>query len=797
MLLRRSSARKTQDAALPGQPQLTLAKLIVLIEATLRYFARPLFFGGMFLGLSWIGIFSLLYPWAHLVALCFFVVLFFDAIGRAQLLWRRPSLSLAMRRVEEANGLTHRPMDVIGDHPVGTDAAAHTLWQEHVLRAQKQMKNLRWPKFDIDWARRDPYRLRYAVAVMLALGLIAGWGALGGRLIAAINPALGRIPQNTIVIDAWITPPDYTHLPPIMIATPAGSRLQGEVIKVPEGSTLHAHLAEKDGTTPVLEANDQSIDFTADDEKDFEATTLLKDGNRIVIHRGWSTLGAWKVQIVPDTAPVIAFTDMPSASERRDVRIAYDAHDDYGVTSVTLRVTPRATLIGIEPKPFEVPLAALDDKEVKRVDFKDLTAEPWAGLMVDMQLIATDAVGHQSMSDTVPMTLPERIFFQPVARMLIEERKKLLANILDVPTRNEAANVMAGLAHQPASFGNDPVVMMALRAGAVRLVLDREPEAVLTAKDILWRAATRIEDGTMGMAEQNLKQAQKELADALDRNAGEKDVQALIDRLHQALSNYLAQLSTRVAAHAMPPEDLGQVLGPRSNVLTPQDLDKMLDSMKDLSASGSRDDVREELQRLQQVLENVKIGNGGLSPEQQEALQDLKELKQLEKDQQEVLDSTFQKSKNAGKDPGDLAARQQALRERLKDLMGKAKDQPNLTEGADAMGHAEKALRQNGFSTAVSAQNEALKVLRQTEQAMTQNLEQSLFGLPQAGGSTGNDPFGRGGMAPLGELSKLSGPQRFDSDRVRAILNEIQQRAGDLTRSKTERDYIERLLQNF
>ena len=809
MLSRRPSAPRFEKQAVSGKSQLTLAKLILLIEATLRYFARPLAFAVLFIALSWLGIFSRLYPWAHLAALVLFAILFFNALGNAQVLWRRPTLSLAMRRVEEASGLSHRPMDTVTDRPFGADAESHTLWQQHVMHAREQMKGLRWPRWNMDWNRYDPYRLRYALGALLVVGFITGWGALGGRLIAAINPALGKMPMSTVAVDAWITPPEYTHLPPIMIATPAGDRFQDEVISVPEGSTLRAHLAEKDGETPSLKANGQRVDFTAADGKDFEVTATLSSGKDIAIERGWTTLGSWKVRVVPDTAPEIAFSEVPSASERKDVRVAYDAKDDYGVTSVMLRVTPRQTLPGFDKTTMELPLASPDEKDVKRVDYKDLTAEVWAGMPVDLQLVASDAAGHKSESDKVTFTLPERIFFQPVARMLIGERKRLLANLFDPQVRIETANLMAGLAKQPESFGKDPAVMMALRAGAVRLVLDHERDAAVSAEDILWQTAVHIEDGTMGVAEQNLRQAQQELADALDRNASEKDVQAAIDRLHQALGQYLAQLSTRMAAHPAPPEDLRQIMGSRTNMLTPQDLNKMLDDMRNLSAAGSRDQARAELSRLKDMLENMTTSQPELTKEQQQALQNLKALHDLAQDQQKLMDQTFQdaqKNQNGkdqnGKDSGksgELAKQQGNLQSRLHDLMNKAQSK-TLPQGADAMQRATSTLKQGKTEAATASQGEALKALRDAEQSMADSIQNTMFALPGAGGSgaapSGNDPFGRDGNSVFGEEEKAVTGE-VQSLKVREILNEIQRRAGDLTRPKTERDYIERLLQNF
>ncbi len=101
------------------------------------------------------------------------------------------------------------------------------------------------------------------------------------------------------------------------------------------------------------------------------------------------------------------------------------------------------------------------------------------------------------------------MFFHPVARALIDERKKLLQNPYDDNLRGNAANLMANIAHQPSAYRGDPVVMMALRSGAVRLVLDRGSETVPSVNEILWQAAVRIEDGTIGEAEKQFAASAK------------------------------------------------------------------------------------------------------------------------------------------------------------------------------------------------------------------------------------------------------------------------------------------------
>jgi len=803
MVSRTYSARHTSEAGISGQPQLTFAQLIVWSENILKIFVRPLAFLVIFIALAWLGVFSVLPPWVHLVALAGFVLFFFDACGKAHIHWKPISPSIARRRVEEASGLRHRPLDVITDRPATLDEEQWALWQVHAARAQEQVQKLRWPKWKPVFADHDHYAVRYALLILLMAGMLFGWGALGGKLIAAINPEIAKLQIIKPALDAWITPPAYTHMPPIMIATPAGMRHDGDVIEVPEGSTITAHLAEKDGDAPELVANGELSDFTSDSHGDFEASGIIRSGNQISIRRGWHDLGSWHIHVVPDLAPQVAFTDSPSATEHKTVRLAYEATDDYGVTSVSARITPRESLPGASNEPLDIPLGAPDAKQIKRITFEDLTAHPWSGLPVQIQLVATDAAGHTSISDAVDFTLPERIFFQPIARALIEERQKLLQNPDDDSVRNEAANVMAGIAHQPTNYRSDPVVLMALRSGAVRLVLDHSRTALASANDILWQTAIRIEDGVSGLAAQNLRQAQKDLANALDRNASEKDIQKLIDRLHQAMAQYLTELSTRMASRPGPVEDFSQALGQQANILTPRDLDRMLEQMRNLSASGNREAAQQALSRLQQLLENLRTERPQFTEEQKQQIRNLQSLRELTKQQQQLLDKTFRSAEaHDGKDTQKLSSEQSNLLHQLKELM-KGLDEGksgSLERGANAMQQADGALKQGAPPKAVPHQTEAVAALQNTAKEMADALRSSMMMLPHPGMGAleGNsDPFGRNVSNLMNDDGTIKVPDQMETRKVREILDELQRRASDMARPKTERDYIDRLLQNF
>jgi hypothetical protein len=247
--------------------------------------------------------------------------------------------------------------------------------------------------------------------------------------------------------------------------------------------------------------------------------------------------------------------------------------------------------------------------------------------------------------------------------------------------------------------------------------------------------------------------------------------------------------------------DLEQALGERTNALTPQDLDRMLEQMRDLSASGARDAARGELAKLQQLLENLRTDRPQLTDAQKDALKRITALRTLSQKQRQLLDETFRQALEGKAENAKLALHQEDLRSALRSLMeSSTKDDStdDLDRSDQAMKNASTNLKQGAPRGAVPHQNEALAALQKAIDGMADSLRSSMFILPQPGKGEGRDPFGRMGF---GGFARDDGgvrvPDRMEARHVREILDELQRRAGDAGRSKAERDYIDRLLQNF
>jgi hypothetical protein len=239
---------------------------------------------------------------------------------------------------------------------------------------------------------------------------------------------------------------------------------------------------------------------------------------------GGIVLGAWsfssggiipalrQVGILSSKSPLIAMTVPPALAENKKLLLSYDASDNSGIREIALRVTPHDPLPGANNIPVEISLSVPVAKRISRTDSQDLTSFPWAGQSVTLQIVATNEAGKKGTTDAIDFTLPERRFFHPIARVLIEERKKLMQHPEDDMLREEAANIMASIAHEPDSYRRDPVVLMALRSGAVRLVLGHDRDAAISVNDILWQAAARIEDGSSASSQRTMRDPRRDLA---------------------------------------------------------------------------------------------------------------------------------------------------------------------------------------------------------------------------------------------------------------------------------------------
>ena len=237
-----------------------------------------------FLVVSLLELWSLLPPLMHRVVLGAFglaLIVSFLPLLRLSL----PTRQEALRRLERHAGIKHRPAssyeDRLGATPAKETAA---LWAAHRERLSRLISRLKpsWPAPRTD--REDPYAIRAALLLVVVAALLASGGNAFDRLRAAFAPGATSAPA-LLRLDAWVTPPVYTGIAPIVLAD--GNEKVGagaesfRALSVPERSELIVRTHAPQGETVSLTTSQDGVAEAKTDRA--EARRQRRAGR---VHRG-------------------------------------------------------------------------------------------------------------------------------------------------------------------------------------------------------------------------------------------------------------------------------------------------------------------------------------------------------------------------------------------------------------------------------------------------------------------------------------------------------------------------------
>ena len=845
----------TRKASRTKPVPIATARLVLLSERLWRCWWPPVLLGGAFLALAFGDLLPRIPGWLHVIVLAAFAAAL-AALGRASAkAFRPPRPTDAHRRLEEDNGLSHRPLAALEDRLASgaDDPGSLALWHAHIRRMAESVRGLRVKAPAPRIAGLDPRALRAAVLVVLAIALIAARDDPLERLARAFAPRLASAAGHVITVDAWITPPAYTGAAPIFVDQRA--RTDAEAIRIPAGSTLVAHVYgapvadEKDA--PHLGVGETTTPFARlgkgpdPNAASYRVEAVIETGERIVITRRDDELAAWPIEVVGDTAPTISFTTKPHATPRSHVRFAYVAADDYGLLSLTLEVrrSDGRSVAGADAMfRLELPYVGASRQSTKGQQIRDLTAHSWAGLPVQIRLEAVDAIGQRGFSEDSSLILPERVFNHPVARAIIEQRKKLS---LPSPTvRARVATALQSIAGQPLWFNHDIVVFLALSVARARLLTDERDEALASVQKLLWDTALRLEDGELSISEREMMRVQEDLMRALQNGVEFPEIDRLMDDLRRMIDEYMEALAERLSREGMSEVEIP----PNAEMLGRDDMQRLIEQARELARMGNREAANRLLEQLQRMLDNLRtaLQQGTMRSGFAQTQELMDRLRELANRQQSLLDQTFRRSAREDADrqaagrpdgppalprPGEgrsgqrgrlgsnpgagEAAEQEAIRRMLGELMlkldemlGSIPDNMGLAERA--MREAERALNAGLPGDAVAAETEALMQLRSGMEAAMEELTRGAGAMLGLGGARQmplgqfnrfprRDPFGRNPDGAYGSAVEgfVEVPDEMEMRRAREILLELRRRASQRDRPRIERDYIERLLRQF
>ncbi len=774
-------------------------------------------------------------------------------VGVAAIAWtarhvlqiRWPNTHDAMRRVETTSNLANRPVSTSRDTlaPASWSEESHALWEEHRLRQLGHLKNLKAGFPRSSWRDIDVIALRVPVTMALVATLFLVPGDEFSNLANSMRVGAAT-PSKSISFDAWLKPPVYTGKPPLLLTSPAEIeklKADSEILTAENaGLTLRLDGArapriafydlagDKPAELPDLKAK------TKFENGLYEAEARLTRPALIKVYDGNTELAAWHVSIIPDQPPAIALQGEPKTGSMGTLALKWKATDDYGMSGITAQIDLSDTqedglgftgngVFLFDPPKFPIALRKAAPKEETGTSSADLASHPWAGLMVDLTLEATDAAGQKTRTAVKTFKLPERYFTKPLAQSLIEQRKMLIRDPDQVP---KVVKLLKALLIYPVGLIERSGTHLAIATVVSRLNNLHGPDDVVEAVNALWQIAVAIEDGDVGDARAAVEAARKALEKALAEGAPPEEIKQLMEKLRKSMDRYLEAMRKEAEKR--------QAQGQKDNaardgkMISRQDIQKMLDDIEKLSQSGQKDKAQDMLAQLEELLKNMQPGMAQNGEQDQSGNQQmLDKLTDMMRKQQELMDKTLRQPQPGegdqlnpeGDNPGNrsgnmgsegLAGEQGDLARQLQQFMQELQNNglqgpPSFGEAGRQMGDAQKSLEQQERDQALGQQGEALSQLREGARKLSREM--------QARGRNGQDNSGREGEARGDARDPLGRPTRTHEDdygpdknmlpselairRAREILENLRARANRPDLPRIDRDYIERLLRGL
>ncbi len=737
-----------------------------------------------------------------------FAALSFRDLRRLRLPTRRD----AQARLEEDGKVDHAALQALDDKPSAKGDPASPFWQAHLAESAERARKAKLKSVRATAETRDPWGLRFTSLGVLVIAIIASGDNAGKRLASGLQP--GAAAGGALVADVWIEPPSYAGKAPIYLLR-AGQEAPNDIaqINAPEGSTVVAQINGRGRNALTY----QTAEGTA--RADFDRNGAAAKGTLPISESGLLKLvlggrtASWPIGIIADNAPDVAFITPPMRTDDARMHFAIAIDDDYGVASAELVMqldpnqerpidAPEFTPAALDER-RRIPLDGVAGASGERTATLDLQSDPWAGLKVLAKVVVADGAGQTGETETATATLPERMFYNPVAKAVIEQRQSLAVASEDWP---RAARSFDAVTLAPDIFyAEKPKNYLMLRAAFWR-VMRQNGDSFDDAVEKFWPLALQLEDEALELARQRLEAAQEALRQALERGASDEEINRLVEELRQAMNDYLNAL----AQSGQPME--GET--PRNaEQLERSDLDEMLDAIRDLSEQGAANAARQMLSDLENLLNNLRLSQGGQGSGSGQGGQGegqggaSGQAGELIGRQRELADETFERGRDPEATGDDLASREGGLGGDLEELMDALGADPSLDPNGDAaralgsarsaMREAEGALEAEQFGMAGDAMERAIEGLREGAEALArEQMRQAQGEGGQNQRGPGVDPLGR----PAGDALSGQGvevPGEGEAGRTRAVIEELRKRLGEPGREEEEKSYLERLLERF
>lgn len=585
--------------------------------------------------------------WAEKGTTLIFVIGFLFLLRKGINNFSLPDKNDVYKKLENDSKIKHRPLRA--EKECAIENSNQPLWNLHKKQLKSLLPFIKKPIPKAILSEKDPYAIRFALILFFIIALIFAGPMAKNNLYEGLFPfSWQKNTKDTERVSITFVPPEYTH---IKEQTYTKEDTKNASLSLPEGTLIKARV-KKPVFTPKLYIDGSKYKLNRADKNNYIRDMLLPEGQTLLIKEGFLTKAKIPYHFIKDTPPSIIFEKAPETNTSdASFKLPLRVMDDYGIQTITLSIELAAFLdnppLG-EPITEERTLSLWTKQETEQNEKEGVQIQPiydiadhsWAGLPVALKVTIKDHAGQTATAERA-FVLPERTFQHPVAQTLANMRKKLAWEPI-----NEAPEItreLETLLHFPENFENDTIVFLAITSAASRLHYNPSKETAKAVIALLWETALRIEEGNLGLAERNMKQAKEALKKLLsDPNATEEDIARAMFDLQQAMQNYFLELSKELHKRLVegdqpfyiPPELVG-------NMVNPNDLADFMQQMETEALEGNKDKANEMLKQLEQMMDVLSPDMAAPMPEEiKEMAEAMEMIQNLIEQQQSLLEDT-------------------------------------------------------------------------------------------------------------------------------------------------------------
>jgi uncharacterized protein (TIGR02302 family) len=635
------------------------ARRALLVERVWPPLVFALFVAILFLAASWAGAWQFAPRAIRIAGVILFALGAGAALSPLLRLRRAPTRDVLARLDRDAK-VSHRPASSLADSLANDhgDPATDALWAAHRARLQREVEAIRVSPPSPGMAERDPYALRFAVALLAFAAAVIAGPEMYGRFASAFDwrsdAAVAAVAASRV--DAWIDPPPYAGQPPRVLdfktADPQTLSVPEDSVLVVRGDPSLVETRVEGAITPFEQKNEKPAGAASGEKSAASANAppasasaanapsekrwTIHGPGKATILRGGQPVAVAVLAVTPAGNPTIVSTQDPVANLSGTLTLGYKTQDRFGLASARADFARPHEGSGPAPRTLAPPPQAALQLPPTATGVGDghttvdLSEHPWAGAKVTMRLSAVSLSGKTGESGPIEVTLPQRAFHNPLARALVEQRRNLILDPDHAPKQVDAA--LTGLSIAPELFDTPANIYLGLKQAKTSLEHAHSDADLLDVAAVLWAMAQQLENGDASKAERDLRAAEQALREALQRGASDEEIKKLMEQLREAANRFMSEMARNTQPDS----------SPEDQKLQAQDLDKMMDKMEDAARNGSREDAQAMLDQMQQMFENMRSAQDGQeSPADREMRKQIGELEKLLRDQQALRDDTF------------------------------------------------------------------------------------------------------------------------------------------------------------